>query len=146
MGQARCSSVPLSVEAPQCTTNAYLFELWFLLTLLPLLAVRHPGGCNVIMDNASIHRPAALRLLAASFGVNVRVIFLPAYSPELNPVRAAALWAQQRCRRPAAHALASGCQIELLFGWMKCTVRRGNVTAANLVASVLACAHFRRAA
>jgi transposase len=53
------------------------------------------------MDNASIHRPAALRLLAASFGVNVRVVFLPAYSPELNPVRGAL------CRRPRGSSRAS---------------------------------------
>ena len=39
---------------------------------------------------------------------------------------------------PARQLTRIGSQIELLFSWMKCTVRRGNVTGANLVASVLA--------
>ncbi len=69
------------------TTNGYLFTLWFALVLLPAVAARPPGGCNLILDNASIHFPALLRWLAAAYG-NVYVIFLPPYSPELNPVRA----------------------------------------------------------
>ena len=69
----------------QCKTSALIFELWFLLVLLPVLAVRHPGGCTVIMDNASIHRHAVLRALV--IGTGVTLVFLPAYSPELNPVR-----------------------------------------------------------
>lgn len=43
------------------------------------------------MDNASIHRKAVLNniLMAINllFGTNYQLLFLPAYSPELNPVR-----------------------------------------------------------
>jgi len=99
--------------------------------------VRHPLGCCIILDNASIHRRVVLRALAAAFGVNVRIIFLPAYSPELNPVRARASGSEGRA------GSRSHAQIELLFGWMKCSVRRGNVTPANLVSSVLARASAR---
>ena len=69
----------------QCSTNSFVFEAWFLLVLLPVLAVRHPAGCTIILDNASIHRPAVLRALLA--GTNHLLMFLPAYSPEKNPVR-----------------------------------------------------------
>jgi hypothetical protein len=62
-----------------------VFEAWFLLVLLPVLSVRHPAGCTIILDNASIHRAAVLRALLA--GTNHQLLFLPAYSPEKNPVR-----------------------------------------------------------
>ena len=71
------------------TTNGYLFTLWFAAVFLPTVAARHPGGCNVIMDNASIHMKPLLRMFAAVYG-NIFVIFLPPYSPELNPVRSPA--------------------------------------------------------
>ena len=71
------------------TTNGYLFTLWFAVVFLPLVAARHPGGCNIIMDNASIHMKPLLRLFASGYG-NIFVIFLPPYSPELNPVRGTA--------------------------------------------------------
>jgi hypothetical protein len=77
------------------TTNGYLFTLWFALVLLPAVAARHPGGCNIILDNASIHLPLLLLWLVASFYPSIFVIFLPPYSPELNPVRARAAAAVQ---------------------------------------------------
>jgi len=71
----------------QGTANAGVFELWFLLVLLPVLAARHPAGCTIVLDNASIHRAAVLRALL--IGTNFVLVFLPAYSPEKNPVRVA---------------------------------------------------------
>ncbi|QRW12042.1 DDE superfamily endonuclease [Ceratobasidium sp. AG-Ba] len=46
-------------------------------------------GCNsvVIMDNASIHKSTALRELVEIRGM--RLIYLPAYSPDLNPIEEA---------------------------------------------------------
>jgi hypothetical protein len=141
------------------TTNGYLFTLWFALVLLPAVAARHPGGCNIILDNASIHMPALLLWLVASFYANIFLIFLPPYSPELNPVRARAAGAAraraarrrraQRLTRTRAHALTHSRtqQIELLFSWVKFALRRRTgITSATLVAAVHASACVRRAA
>ncbi|XRB07680.1 transposase [Pycnococcus provasolii] len=59
---------------------APVFELWFIQALLPAL---WPGAI-VVLDNAKFHRKASLRAAAAIFGVDV--VFLPSYSPELNPI------------------------------------------------------------
>ena len=43
-----------------------------------------PKGSTIIMDNASFHPKAKLRNLARRHGMNI--LFLPAYSPDLNPL------------------------------------------------------------
>lgn len=57
-----------------------LFEEWFAKHLLPVT----PEGAVMIMDNASFHRKKQLNKLAAKKGR--QIIFLPPYSPELNPI------------------------------------------------------------
>jgi transposase len=64
----------------KCNMNSALFELWFASALL----VELPAGSVVIMDNASWHRKKVLRALAEAAGF--RVIFLPPYSPDFNPI------------------------------------------------------------
>ena len=66
-------------------TDAIVFEYWFEERLMPLL----PAGSVIIMDNASFHRKGVLRNIASRHGV--MVLFLPAYSPEYNPIEK--LWA-----------------------------------------------------
>lgn len=61
-------------------TNSAVFEAWFEQKLMPLLSAGHV----VIMDNASFHSKETLPQIAARF--HVRVLFLPPYSPELNPI------------------------------------------------------------
>ena len=61
-------------------TNSEIFEIWFENQLTPLL---HPGDV-VIMDNASFHRKSELSEIAERR--QIRVLFLPPYSPELNPI------------------------------------------------------------
>ena len=61
-------------------TDHKLFEFWFVTFFLPALAM----GSVIVMDNASFHRKAVLIALAAEVGC--RVIFLPPYSPDLNPI------------------------------------------------------------
>jgi len=56
------------------------FEEWFCKHLLP---ETHEGDV-VIMDNASYHSKKRLREYALVY--KVRVIFLPPYSPDLNPI------------------------------------------------------------
>ena len=42
------------------------------------------SGSTIIMDNASFHRKKKVENIAGSFGH--KVIFLPPYPPELNPI------------------------------------------------------------
>ncbi|MBQ8692812.1 MAG: transposase, partial [Synergistaceae bacterium] len=41
-------------------------------------------GTVIIMDNASFHRKKRLHEIAEEY--NVKIVFLPPYSPELNPI------------------------------------------------------------
>ena len=57
-----------------------IFEEWFEKHLIRELA----KGAVIVMDNASFHRKKRLYELAKQY--NVRIIFLPPYSPELNQI------------------------------------------------------------
>jgi isftu1 transposase len=61
-------------------TDTGLFNGWFEQQLLPALK---PGNV-VILDNASFHKDPELRVMAEEFGIGI--IYLPAYSPDLNPI------------------------------------------------------------
>ena len=61
-------------------TTSRLFEDWFLRPLLPKMM----KFSTVVLDNASFHRKPVLRFLAAV--AKIRIIFLPPYSPDLNPI------------------------------------------------------------
>ena len=71
------------------STNAASFEEWFKDTLLP--ALPHGQGYTVILDNASQHRRKVLKKLARG---KVRVLFLPPYSPDYNPIEKS--WANMK--------------------------------------------------
>ena len=60
--------------------HSQFFEAWFEKHLIPKLA----KGSVIVMDNASFHRKKHLDKLAERH--NVKIIFLPPYSPELNPI------------------------------------------------------------
>ena len=62
------------------TMDSTLFEFWFVNQLLPTLE----KGCVVVMDNASFH--SKTRLLSVAQNAGIILIFLPPYSPELNPI------------------------------------------------------------
>ena len=69
--------------APMCynrNTDSTVFEYWFEEQLTPLL---RPGDV-VIMDNASFHRKTKLYEIAGRH--QIKILFLPPYSPELNPI------------------------------------------------------------
>lgn len=57
-----------------------VFEDWFEFELLAVI----PYGSLVIMDNASHHRKKHLHAIAERYGV--RLLFLPKYSPDFNPI------------------------------------------------------------
>ena len=61
-------------------TDTKIFNQWIEECLIPEL----PPGCVVIMDNASFHRSKKTRELIES--ANCRLVYLPPYSPDLNPI------------------------------------------------------------
>lgn len=61
-------------------TDTNLFNNWFEEQLLPSLDT----GNTVVLDNASFHKDPALQLIAEEHGVEI--IYLPPYSPDLNPI------------------------------------------------------------
>jgi transposase len=69
----------LAVKCFHGTTNGELFERWF----TECLPEEIPPGCTVIMDNASFHRKKQLRKIARG---RARLLFLPPYSPDYNPI------------------------------------------------------------
>lgn len=62
------------------TTDHIIFETWFERVLL----AKSPVGSTFVMDNASFHRKGTLNELAQRG--HCRVVFLPAYSPDYNPI------------------------------------------------------------
>jgi len=87
---ALCNGNHCAIECYSHTTNSEFFERWFNEHLIKAI----PKGHTVIMDNASFHRKAKLKEHAAEAGV--RLLFLPAYSPDLNPIEKT--WANMKRR------------------------------------------------
>jgi transposase len=85
---AICSNKPIAVQDYKHRTNAAFFERWFSGCLLEKV----PKGHTVIMDSASFHRKKQMRAIAEKKQVNV--LFLPPYSPDLNPIEQA--WANMK--------------------------------------------------
>ena len=70
----------IALQCYEHSTSSAFFEDWFEFELIPLL----PTGAVIVMDNAAFHRKNALWKIAEKYGVFV--LFLPPYSPELNPI------------------------------------------------------------
>jgi transposase len=76
---AFCNEQYYSITCYKQTTDSEFFESWFENCFLKEI----PKGCTAILDNARFHRKKQLRKLAWG---KVRLIFLPAYSPDYNPI------------------------------------------------------------
>ena len=63
-----------------CSTDSVLFEFWFEYYLLKEAG----NGKVIVLDNATFHKKSILPNLARKYGCTV--IFLPPYSPDLNPI------------------------------------------------------------
>jgi hypothetical protein len=62
------------------TTHTRLFNTWLATDLLPYLG----EGYTLILDNATFHHHASTRALVEALGC--QLLFLPPYSPDLNPI------------------------------------------------------------
>ena len=75
------------------TMDSSLFEFWFSNQLLPSL----DKGSVIVMDNASFH--SKRRLIFAAQNAGYKLIFLPPYSPELNPIEKFWAWLKRFLRK-----------------------------------------------
>ena len=73
--------------------DSKLFEFWFSEQLLPSLE----KGTVIVMDNASFHSKE--RLISVAQNADCRLIFLPPYSPELNPIEKFWAWLKRFLRK-----------------------------------------------
>ena len=89
---ARLGQEIISPLAYSGTMDSRLFEFWFEKQLLPALS----PGTVVVMDNTSFHRKAQLVCAAQKYGF--RIIFLPPYSPEFNPIENFWAWLKRYLR------------------------------------------------
>lgn len=77
---AKCGNEILAPFGYTGTCDAKLFNFWLENMLIPNLK---PGQI-IIMDNASIHKSETTKKLIKKAGCTL--IFLPPYSPDLNPI------------------------------------------------------------
>lgn len=86
------------------SVNASVFDAWVNQDLLPKL----PPNSVVIMDNASFHKNLAMQQSIKNAGHTL--LYLPPYSPDLNPIEKK--WAQAKAKRRQIQ-----CSIEELFSF-----------------------------
>lgn len=89
---AKCGDEIVAPMIYDGTTDSILFEYWFQNSLLKSV----PKGSVFVLDNATFHRKQRLRELAASAGCVI--LFLPPYSPDLNPIEKYWAWLKRKLR------------------------------------------------
>jgi transposase len=89
---ARCRGEILAPLEYEGTMKSDLFEYWVEHILLPEL----PSNTVIVMDNASFHRKNTLHTIVKKFDCSL--LFLPPYSPDLNPVEIFWAWLKQKLR------------------------------------------------
>jgi transposase len=82
--------------------NSDVFFAWITQDLLPKL----PKNSVLVMDNAAFHKREDIKKAIVEAGHSWE--FLPAYSPDLNPIEHK--WAQAKAVRRRSH-----CSVEVLF-------------------------------
>jgi transposase len=95
----------LAVEG---TTTARVFETYVEKVLVPTLRT----GQIVVMDNLSAYKPKRVRQLIEERGCEL--IYLPPYSPDLNPVEEAFSKIKNLLRKVAARSKEA---LEEAMGW-----------------------------
>jgi len=74
------------------TTDSALFEFWFESCLLKEVKPEYV----IVLDNATFHKKSVLANLARLHGCEV--LFLPPYSPDLNPIEKKWAWIKRKQR------------------------------------------------
>jgi len=74
-------------------TDSILFEYWFENYLLNEV---EPGSV-IVLDNAAFHRKSVIPALAIK--KSCQVLFMPPYSPDLNPIEKKWAWLKKRLRK-----------------------------------------------
>lgn len=92
-----CDGIGPSMVVPGAVDRE-VFDTFVLTDLAPAL---RPGQI-VVLDNLSVHKSAVAR--AAIEAVGCRLVFLPTYSPDFNPIEQAFAKAKQRLRRLEARS------------------------------------------
>lgn len=92
----------LTVSLFETTINAPIFEAWVKEDLIPKL----PPQSVVILDNATFHKGKTMKNALEKAGHTL--LYLPTYSPDLNPIEHK--WAQAKALRRKKK-----CSIEILF-------------------------------
>lgn len=90
-----CRNLPRRVGFPMQyngSTDSSLFEFWFERCLLKEIR----RGKFIVLDNAAFHRKA--RLIELAQKKRCKVIFLPPYSPDLNPIEKKWAFIKQKLR------------------------------------------------
>ena len=88
---ALVSGILLTVSLFQTTINTEIFDAWVLQELLPKL----PAQSIVILDNATFHKGEQMKQALKTAGHTL--LYLPPYSPDLNPIERK--WAQAKAIR-----------------------------------------------
>ena len=79
-------------EKDACNMDSEFFEHWFENCLLK----EAKCGSTIVLDNARFHRKSVLPELAKR--KNCHVLFLPPYSPHLNPIEKKCAWLKGKLR------------------------------------------------
>ncbi|MDR1067086.1 MAG: transposase [Clostridiales bacterium] len=79
------------------TMDDRLFEFWFENCLLR----ECPSNSVIVMDNAAFHRKKRLISLAESS--KHKIVFLPPYSPEYNPIEKFWAWLKRKLRKELSY-------------------------------------------
>jgi len=89
---AKCGKNIIAPLEYQGSCNTMLFNFWIKEMLIPELK---PGQI-VIVDNASIYKSEETKNLIE--GVGSKLMFLPPYSPDLNPIEHYWAWLKKKIR------------------------------------------------
>lgn len=76
----------------QGACNRGVVEEWLSEMLLPVI----PKGSVVVMDNASFHKGGRIQELIE--GAGCKLLYLPPYSPDLNPIEKCWAWVKARVK------------------------------------------------
>jgi transposase len=93
-------TAPLLLDGP---INGEAFLAWVEQMLVPTLRTRD----IVVMDNLGSHKSEAVR--AAIEGAGARLIFLPPYSPDLNPIEQVFSKLKRLLRKAEARSMQTVC-------------------------------------